>query len=141
MELSKQVVSLGLAKKLKELGVKIEALYCWYEPVKTPVRPWIGTYTALDIQKGAIDDMYVYPAYTASELMEMMPCYLGQSTEDNGSGYLICYRVNNEVDEYECSYDGKDIGFVSAETAVDAYALMLIKLIQDNLWKPTNYLP
>lgn len=76
------------------------------------------------------------PAFTSSELMDILPCHLGQSTDDNGSGYLICYRVNDEVDEYECAYDGKDIPFTKANTAVDAYALMAIQLIKLNLWKP-----
>lgn len=34
MELKDQVVSLELARKLKELGVKQESLYSWYERTK-----------------------------------------------------------------------------------------------------------
>lgn len=74
MELSKQVVSLELAKKLKELGVKQHSLFCWWKPEDQI--PFIGDLQGVQDVWG--DSPYGLPsnlasAFTVCELGELLP--------------------------------------------------------------------
>lgn len=114
MELKNQVVSLGLAKKLKELGIKQGSLFHWchYKQEKK----WFITFN-IEASK-AIDLDDIYSAFTVAELGEMLPIetrsvYLG------GSGW-ICQ--NNHYKEH-----------FYAETEADARAKMLVYLKENKL--------
>lgn len=86
MELSKQVVSLELAKKLKELGAKQESLYYWREDIlrdggsrsgdfvldDSYMKPYRLMDSELARMEQYIKDGILIPAYTVAELGEML---------------------------------------------------------------------
>src|ERR1700722_2987683 len=65
MELSDQVITLETAKKLKELGIKQESLFYWYDYF---VNGWSAEYREIVPR---CDDLL--SAFTASELMDLIP--------------------------------------------------------------------
>lgn len=128
MKLENQVVSLELAKKLKELGVPQESLFYWYDfkDGKTSLETkearrndcaWCNTYCMSDVSS----------AYTSAELGEMLP--------DN----FHTFRKGDQ--KYWCGLDTRLFNiFENAwwnheeeHTEADARAKMLIYLIEHNL--------
>lgn len=114
MELEKQVCSLELAKKLKELGVKQESLFWW------------------NISDGiVIGEQYRRPpsisAFTVAELGEMLPGNF--NTIRRGDGSWLAYDGNaaDNVNHQEIS-----------DTEADARAKMLIYLLENNLLTPPD---
>lgn len=91
MKLEEQVCSLELAKRLKELGVKQNALWGWVKPAKT--REWRIEPTGLYFNENHIIRQgwvgkHVYDAFTVGELGEMLP------TEDKQDRLL---EIRNHV--------------------------------------------
>lgn len=81
MKLEDQVVSLELAKKLKELGVKQESVFYWIDECKNG--DWeIAFEDEWDTVSGEWGDGSVlkdhphFSAYTVAELGEILPLYL-----------------------------------------------------------------
>lgn len=124
MKIEQQVVSLELAKKLKELGVKQVSLFYW-------VYVNHGGYWEID---AGINDYHHFPlndgtdcsAFTVAELGEML------------------YDLANKIDCGDSWYDltgqteRPTIGFggypeVVADTEADARAKMVICLLEDSL--------
>ena len=68
MELSKQVVSLDLAKRLKELGVKQESYFEWYHRVSKKPEYRLGSRSDWE---PSYEDMFA-SAFTIAELGEML---------------------------------------------------------------------
>ena len=125
MKLEEQVCSLELAKKLKELGVKQESLFYWFNN-------WNGYAEGHPSKKEnwILLDRYKdtgYPAFTVAELGETLPktYYSGKSEK----GIL----------KYQCGSDdesrNKRHGWTRADTEADARAKMLIYLIENGLIK------
>lgn len=114
MTLEQQVVSLELAKKLKELGVKQESLYYWnYSGGEAEREIWrIGS------GKAPISGV---AAFTVAELDELLP----EGTR--------CYQLANE---WFCDYDGYSNR--DRKGAV-ARGKMLIYLIENNLISPNTH--
>jgi len=111
MILENQVVSLELAKKLKELGVKQESLFYWVIPA------WAGM-TKLEYKHPEAGYKCCLSAFTVAELGEMLP------EKTNWRGYA------NYGGEWKMEFgDFK----VSAKTEADMKAKMLIHLIENNL--------
>lgn len=118
MQLEKQVCSLELARKLKELGVQ-DAYFSWAR-IKGEwqlVWPWA---------KGTD----YYPAFTVAELGEMLP------------RYLLADGLSHELKIIRSSvwrfYYGDNI-YITAGTGAteaDARAEMLIHLIETGLYAP-----
>jgi hypothetical protein len=81
MELKDQVVSLELAQKLKELGVKQESLFYWLEHYvgpasragNTPMPPKPKVIDAKNAHKILSYNKFTYAAFTVAELGEMLP--------------------------------------------------------------------
>ena len=73
--LEKQVCSLELAQRLKELGVKQESLWAWYETTDRDDTPRLNRFdehcTVCTLPKQAWEEKYA--AFTVSELGEMLP--------------------------------------------------------------------
>lgn len=110
MELEKQVVSLELAKKLEELGVKQESLFYWR---RHKVKGMVIEYGRNDL------DEYLTAAFTVAELGEMLPDRTRTDKRD-GSSWVSCEElVKPEI----------------ADTEADARAKMLIYLIENGLIK------
>lgn len=119
MEIEKQVCSLEQAKRLKELGVKQESLFYWYENYDKPCDAYVVSRT-----KEA-------SAYTVAELGEMLP-----------SGYDTM-RISNVVEFTQhygwFGYDLEGEHFPSETlypTEAQARAAMLIHLLETKTIKP-----
>lgn len=130
MKLENQVVSLELAKKLKELGFEQKSLF-WWEDVweekiyKESVEPSIqffkkkkpkdtvGTYST-----GGKWASSWYSAYTVAELGEMFPWY---------------YSSEKHTNDWRCGKVKSDIPFTTEKTEADSRAKMLIYLKEQNL--------
>lgn len=132
MKLEDQVVSLELAKKLKELGVKQESLF-WYE--KLDLKNWEIEQGVQEYALGLVEDEPVkttdIPAYTVAELGEMLP----NEREDKYaffSGLAIngwyCEVKNYKVMPYERLHVE-----LQCDTEADARAKTLIYLLENNL--------
>ena len=78
MELKEQVVSLELAKKLKEIGVKQESLFWWdgYTNFEDEIKLEYGK---PDFVAG---DAMFYSAFTVAELGEMLPEEIEKDEQD-----------------------------------------------------------
>jgi hypothetical protein len=87
MELEKQVCSLELARKLKELGVKQESLFYWVGEEKDNL--FLSQQTKFIY--GSAPDLseaeypFVYSAFTVVELGEMLPEKIVEVTKIRGS--------------------------------------------------------
>lgn len=128
MKLENQVVSLNLAKKLKELGAKQESLFYWTDGMK-----YNGDYDLVYLHApmvkeggGPIDTV---SAFTATELGEALSLL----------GYVALPLYNPELDKwvhYGLGSEPSVLGFgtmISASHEVDSRAEMLIYLLENNL--------
>ena len=122
MKLEHQVVSLELAKRLKELGVEQESLF-WYSKLNGELKvKFFDEDDYLDIS-----EMEVYSAFTVAELGEMLPVgyhtfAAGPRLEDR---MYICYYTNANGDRFDYAQE--------ADTEADARAKMLIYLLENKL--------
>lgn len=116
MELTKQVVSLELSRKLKELGVKQESLFIWSEHTKPETLWSVVTY------EEKYDHTPTYPTYSAFTVAEL--------------GELLKFKFSSHNDYFyggEYWYiDTNDEQF-HADTEADARAKMLIYLLENKL--------
>lgn len=133
MELSQQVVSLELAKKLKELGVKQESYFYWVNPNLTEK----NVTQLLSTDERFIDhhpDLY-YSAFSVAELIDKMPSV-------NGSPFQLLkgYSIAEVLPKYFCRYDQLALHYSCMESFSDissgnACAKMLIYLIENGMVK------
>lgn len=122
MELEKQIVSLELSRRLKELGVKQESLFYWAQVDKYPNGiKW----DVLKKGERRTHGDYV-AAFTVAELGEMLPNKLGDEH------ILIVWKNAAWNVTYEDS-DGGKIRVEMAYDEADARAKMLIYLIENKL--------
>jgi len=129
MELSKQVTSLELSKKLKELGVKQESLFIWSVPKPENARTNIDEVKLRDMQP----EIYMrgnswgecfgeVAAYTIAELGEML---LVSSHSALSEAYKFLHN-RLEVDKFD---------LVEHMSKPDFGAKMLIYLLEKGLLK------
>lgn len=135
MKLEDQVVSLPLAKRLKELGVKQESLEAWVmadnndgpHPFLTPNdKGWIG------------DEAEFYAAFTVAELGEMLPHQLIVRDEEDRDWFDLELTKNN-AQEWNLRYasDGSSpYPWMQDKSEANARTKMLIYLIEKGLVKP-----
>ena len=120
MTLEQQLVSLELAKKLKELGVKQESYFGWvYDPMSS-----LGYFVTSNSDKWE----YEYSAYTVAELGEMLPARVQKFR-------LQCDKAPDEkwFVSYIAFLDDDNEEIVQfANTEANARAKMLIYLIENN---------
>lgn len=135
MQLEKQVVSLELAKRLKELNCPQESLFYWSDSdIYTDEKVWCVNYRA-KVTKRNGEPLEWYSAYTVAELGEMLP-----QIEIEGVTYVpLSYQFAGK-DGYECdlltlNLTKKPEIYTSTigTTEADARAKMLIYLIENNL--------
>jgi len=128
MNLENQFVNLELSKKLKELGVKQESLFYWYYCDEN--KPFIEYEELLyeNIYRTGPDPIKICSAFTASELLEMLP--FGEF----GYNFLLIQKD----DEYDISHAIEDayiennIHFLD-KNLQNALAKMIIHLIEKQL--------
>lgn len=133
MKLENQVVSLEIAKKLKELGLKQESLFHW-EVFDGPINsPEIVTKT---YPKTVQNNMDYFSAFTVAELGEMLPISIDGALLDTrkANGWYIRYKRDNDV---IVPSGGKyaEAPFIGEwqETEADARGKMLIYLLENKL--------
>ena len=134
MKLENQVVSLGLAKKLKELGVKQESLFWWWELYQGPDQGFDPKYF-LGFGKTVGVEVYI-SAFTVAELGEMLPDYIAGEhlysyqqarswADPKKPRHRLCYWFMGDIELYS----------VDCNNEADARAKMLIYLIENGLIK------
>lgn len=119
MELEQQVVSLELAKKLKELGVEQESYWKWSAD---------GELTRLESEVKHPDSC---AAFTVAELGDIVP----HRIEHQWSLHVL--RTSEAWDVYYLDTEDTVLNSVAfAEPSIaDAFARMLIYLIENDLYK------
>ena len=142
MELEKQVCSLELAKKLRELGVKQESVFWhWATDVEGDGLTW-WTVSEKEPRRGKKVRELSTPqhyrgkiaAFTVAELGEMLPAIV----EYKGTRRFPVSRSKEDATgarEYKCFLDGTSLMdcFFIADTEADARAKMLIYLLENRL--------
>lgn len=122
MKLEDQVVSLDLAKRLKELGVKQKSHFIW-------ANGGYKWFVSPDHEIIRINDPgYAQPwpsAFTVAELGEMLP-----------HNYSTWRRTNNDREWWVSDLATGRYGEHTATTEADSRAKMLIYLIEKGLVKP-----
>ena len=118
MRLEDQVVSLELAKKLKELGVKQESLF-YYLPM------YDGTHHILFYRELTHSINYYISAFTVAELGEMLPDYI-ELTKVKNIHLATIYSEDNGTENNVSVID---------DTEANSRAKMLIYLIEQGLYK------
>ena len=127
MKLNDQVVSLELAKKMKELGIEKNSLWSWVVGDKDKATGIIlapKKDTMLHLENPIDDAVYIqgigehYSAYTVAELGEMLPEYVTSEKCNFKKGFFV--RAEEET------YNTLEI------TEADARAKMLIWLKENN---------
>jgi len=105
MKLEDQVVSLDLAKRLKELGVKQESLWWWhdYGKLEKPIndKNFLGKYNGWYSTNKRENDRintYKYSAFTVAELGEMLPPSI-ECKSDRGFKYFIYLEMDKHIDQ------------------------------------------
>lgn len=129
-----QVCSLGLARKLKELGVKQESAFYWarhieFDSFKGVVGEEVWKLKDRNyVKSSAVDN---FAAFTVAELGEMLPivgvlCYSHRLLNE----WLCLYAVEAKEGFLQAKYE------TTANTETDARAKMLIYLIEHGIVKP-----
>jgi hypothetical protein len=134
MKLEDQVVSLELAKKLKEAGYKQKGLWWWYEHKQRGKDDDFSECLVLDNEPDYTmhprEDWNKYVAPTVAELGERLP----EAVEINN---YICSLMINPCKGgwavYYSSYNGKEGYSITADTEADARAKMWLYLKKEGL--------
>ncbi len=142
MKLENQVVSLELAKKLKELGVKQESEFMWVRDTDTKKYKIVASPNS--IFHGAIKNYYcmgadhpengMYQSFTVAELGEMLPMeiILNKQTHFFETTRYSHKKMWEIVYRHEVKKNSV-LAIQVSETESDARAKMLIYLIESKL--------
>jgi len=130
MKPEKQVCSLELAKKLKELGVKQNSLFYWVENFGRLKSPQLvnkdDLFSLKMLLEGTAGEGQCYSAFTVAELGAMLPAQ------------TICRKdYINTTKHWMYHIEIADIktDIIFAENEADVRAKMLCYLIENNLLK------
>jgi hypothetical protein len=129
MTLEQQVVSLELAKRLKELGVKQESVFVY---IKTKHAKGIYYVTEAIKPLLSMPDTEWYAAFTVAELGEMLG-----TKEVQGKSHVLYWKTRDDwTAKVTCWWDGKQphaTQYTVATTLADCMAKMLIYLLENKL--------
>lgn len=126
MKLEDQCVSLELAKKLKELGVKQKSLFCWY---------WLGlTERKYELELSNAVACPFASAFTVAELGEMLPNTVPKQSRGT---IIVEFWTRKGGTSWYCNYvSGSEYlieSSVAGDTEADARAKMLIYLLENKI--------
>lgn len=132
MELEKQVISLDLARKLKELGVKQDSLFWWGYRFDVKKRPLVSD-GQWKLFMQSVENPVLgsdVSAFTVAELGEMLPATITRNTD---TYFLHCEKVGG----WSIYYPGIKTLYIEGgnENEADVRAHMLIYLIDKKLIK------
>ncbi len=128
MKLVEQVVSLELAKKLKELGFKQESVWMWFD---------VGLGYKLILKNRFTKKNAGISAFTVAELGEMLPRSI--TIEEKTSWIKIFKVFNTETNtnewilRYDNDWDKENLVTICASPEANARAKMLIYLKEKGL--------
>lgn len=133
MKLENQVVSLELAKKLKELGVKQESLFYWQQTYSEMKGGQVAsTFEITQIKKESKKGRRCYNAFTVTELAERMNVEITDVNESES----FTLKISNAID-FWCATFGNQDSDVTPQfedtSLADVLAKMLIYLLENNL--------
>ena len=135
MKLEQQVVSLELAKKLKELGFRDESAFAWCPDRKKIVTGCFDAPTPKDYNEYSNR----IAAYTVAELGKMLPLNINAKSTKDGRriiAYYLHYDCGGLVLSYEHHLNTKQVLCRSdGINEANARAKMLIYLKENNLLK------
>lgn len=115
LPLEKQVCDLEYSKKLQELEVKQESLFCWSVDSPVSMTPCVvRTEYASSIHGKGVE----CSAFTVAELGDMLPDHIGTQQEDWGWALYVKGMLRPEF---------------NAETEANARASMLCYLLENRL--------
>lgn len=142
MQIENQVISLELAKRLCELGVKQESLFYWIKPIdEWQITPVISEKDRQYFMHSVVDilSMDFYSAFTVSELLELLPANFKITNDE--ADYTYSYQLTiSKCDESEHPYcvwyysnkDHNSEGWQQEnDTLPNCLAKMLIYLIEE----------
>lgn len=127
MELNKQVCSLEQAKKLAELGVNQESLFC-YQPIKDELpRVWPRHFNLNEFCKPSKDERIA--AYTTAELGKLLPwdITIARNIDKQWHTFFCGNGLPSIIAERTC--------VMSENNEADSRAKLLIMLIENGLHK------
>lgn len=117
MKLENQVISVELAKRLKDLGVNQESVFYWQDLLTNhPDNPWIlSQFPVPQVEGKAIEKL---AAFSVAEMGELLP-----------KGFSCGYRWN-DVDSYFCEIKTSDGVFTElGDSEANVRAKLLIFLL------------
>jgi len=136
MKINKQVTSLELSRKLKELGVKQESFWYWKS------RSYLGVVRSILVEgiPELKDRAGFFSAFTVAELGEMLPDNLVSSGMNDGKWFCVYGPRENGDDMPDSIWEDKEkyeFGYMTIgdKTEANARAKMLCYLIENNLLK------
>lgn len=136
MNLSDQVISLELAKKLHELGVKQDSIFYWLEGCDCWLLHYVNYNHYEPDRKIFIENNSpCYSAFTASELLNILPFKI---EKENSSFMLFKYDRTYKVEyiEWLCENEINEKLHKTEDTnLVKSLAKMLIHLLENGLIK------
>ena len=131
MKLELQVVSLELAQKLKELGVKQESVFCWEDDLDAEY-----LITRAEANREGKEWSESCPsAYTVTELGEMLP----EEYPGHSNSQLCIFKMWNGERKVKwlVRYQNYELETVlhteESDTEADARAKMLVYLLENKL--------
>lgn len=140
MTIENQVCSLGLAKQLKELGVKQHSIFIHYRENNDSysIRGWNEPAPSHIVDPIGYKKNIVIPAFTVAELSELLPV----SINIDSIHYFLCLkkdRIYKKGDFWNIVYRDCDgwsedgLGEIFEKKLVDGLAKALIYLLEHNL--------
>lgn len=147
MKLEQQCVSLELAKKLKELGVKQDSLFYWYSTKLHKEKDEFVNYG--DLEK---ESQHLFPtkiicsAFTVAELWSLLPKELYVPYKGNSGKkrkypqhiHLFSYGDGQGVCVNYTGGNTQETLYRKGDTMANALAIMLIWLIENKYLEQTN---
>lgn len=127
MNLESQAASLELSKRLQELGVKQESIFCYQDIENNNPSVFPRRFNLIDFRISSFDERIA--AFTASELGEMLPETIEIDEEGEPVGYFTCHKIDNE---WICLFSHSNL-IEKDKSQSNAFAKMLIHLLENNL--------
>jgi hypothetical protein len=127
MKLEDQVVSLELARKLKELGVKQESVFYWRE------NRLIARLAEFDLAGRYPDSQQDISAFTGTEIVEQLPAELLVK----GNNYIWFLEIKKHLSGYIVNYYQEGVRLTDEvfheKKEADACTKILIYLLENDL--------
>lgn len=118
MNIESQVTSFELSKKLKELGVNQESLFCWISDFDLEYLP-----TELR------NHLVCIPAYTVAELGRMLPDLIHATSASGNDRPIIMNKVGDQYQVAIMNSNQTRIPIFHDTNEANARAMMLVFLI------------